>query len=336
MTENNEMVAPLISIIVPIYQSEKFLYRCLDSIQKQTYSNLEIILIDDGSFDNSPQICKEFCQDDARFKYIRQTNQGVSAARNNGIDVATGEYIGFCDSDDWIDLDMYECLLDLIQKHESEIAIISLFEGVDNENEKYVDDETVFEYNTIDALKEVMLGKKFAGHLCNKLFKKQLFRNVRLPIGVAVAEDLVVMWDLISQSDKVVFQNVHKYHYAFNTVSATHAFKETSWSIQVAGDIIYKKTCERMPEIINYAKGVKIRQNFWLINVLYDSKQLTKENYKKVKSDMRKYVDKQSLSLLAKREQLIAKTFLGSRVIYIFMRSRWLTSIKKLVSKIMR
>ena len=105
------MKGPLISVIVPVYKVEQYLDRCLQSIVNQTYKNLEIILVDDGSPDNCPQICDEWAKRDKRIKVIHTQNRGVSTARNIGIDVANGQYIGFVDSDDWIEEDMYEFLL---------------------------------------------------------------------------------------------------------------------------------------------------------------------------------------------------------------------------------
>ena len=105
-----------ISIIVPVYNVESYIEQCLDSIRKQTYSNLEVILIDDGSVDASASVCQRYVEEDSRFQLICQKNKGASAARNRGLDQATGEYIGFVDSDDWIEPDMYERLLKIAQK----------------------------------------------------------------------------------------------------------------------------------------------------------------------------------------------------------------------------
>ena len=116
---------PLISVIVPIYNAEQYIDRCIKSILKQTYSNLEVLLIDDGSSDGSSSICKQYELSDNRVHYYHQHNSGVSAARNKGLDIAKGEYIGFCDADDWIESDMYEVLYSMINSSQSDIAICS-------------------------------------------------------------------------------------------------------------------------------------------------------------------------------------------------------------------
>ena len=105
-----------ISVIVPVYNVENYLRRCVDSIINQTYKNLEIILVDDGSPDNCPVICDEYAQKDSRIKVIHKENGGLSSARNCGMDMATGEYIGFVDGDDWIESDMYKFLIENAEK----------------------------------------------------------------------------------------------------------------------------------------------------------------------------------------------------------------------------
>lgn len=113
---------PLISVIVPIYNVEKYLVRCVDSIVNQTYKNLEIILVDDGSPDRCPQMCDDYAEKDSRIKVVHKKNGGLSDARNAGMAVATGEYISFIDSDDWIETSMFELLLNNIFQYDCEIS----------------------------------------------------------------------------------------------------------------------------------------------------------------------------------------------------------------------
>lgn len=115
--------SPLISIIVPVYNVEPYVSKCLESILRQTYQNIEIIIIDDGSTDGGSDICDAYAHKDKRIKVIHQSNEGVSGARNVGLRIAKGEFIGFVDSDDWIEADMYEYLLQNIQQQDADIAI---------------------------------------------------------------------------------------------------------------------------------------------------------------------------------------------------------------------
>ena len=121
----------LISVIVPVYNTEKYLGRCVDSIINQTYTNLEIILVDDGSPDNSPAICDEYAKKDQRIKVIHKENGGLSSARNAGLDIAKGDFISFIDSDDWVEKDLFEVLVSLYGKTQAEI-IASSFVGDGN------------------------------------------------------------------------------------------------------------------------------------------------------------------------------------------------------------
>ncbi len=122
------MKKPLISIIVPVYNVERYMERCLDAVVKQTYKNLEVILVDDGSEDRSGSICDRYASEDARFKVVHHQNGGLSAARNTGIKKATGEYITFIDPDDSITEDYIEYLYNLINKHEADLAICAIEE----------------------------------------------------------------------------------------------------------------------------------------------------------------------------------------------------------------
>lgn len=126
------MESKLISVIVPVYNVEKYLSKCIDSILAQTYKNLEIILVDDGSPDNCPKICDEYAKKDNRIKVIHKENGGLSAARNVALDIAKGEYIGFVDSDDFIAEDMYEVLYNLAEKYNAEISSVSFYKVIEN------------------------------------------------------------------------------------------------------------------------------------------------------------------------------------------------------------
>ena len=121
-----------ISVIIPVYNTEKYLKRCVDSVREQTYGNLEIILVDDGSPDGCPQMCDAFAAEDDRIKVIHKENAGVAAARNTGLDVATGEYLTFVDSDDYIAPEMYQSLLDVLMQTDSDIAACNTVEVFQN------------------------------------------------------------------------------------------------------------------------------------------------------------------------------------------------------------
>ena len=197
-----------ISVIVPIYNVEKYLNRCLDSIINQTYKNLEIILVDDGSPDNCGKICDEYAKKDNRIKVIHKENGGLSSARNAGLDIATGDYIGFVDSDDWIELDMYEYLLNICVKYNSDISRCGF---VYNDEDCYKDENIrIVEYE--NALIDFINGHIEEGIVCNKLYKKNIFKNLRFKENI-IFEDVLMNYYVFKLGVKIVVSRCSKYHY---------------------------------------------------------------------------------------------------------------------------
>lgn len=203
----------LITVIVPIYQVEKYLKKCLDSILNQTYKNLEIILVDDGSKDNSPQICEEYKTKDSRIKVIHKENGGLSDARNAGLKIATGKYIGFVDSDDYIKSDMYQILYENIIKAKADISICDVLMVKENANisDSLEDNCLVKELNFYEALK-LLVENKIKSYAWNKLYKKEIFENIQFPKGRKM-EDLAIMYKVFEKASKVVFTSKKEYYY---------------------------------------------------------------------------------------------------------------------------
>ena len=202
----------LISIIVPVYNVEKYVEKCINSIINQTYKNLQIILVDDGSKDNSGKICDEFKLKDNRIEVIHKNNGGLSDARNAGLKLAKGDYIGFVDSDDYIEADMYETLYNLIKKNNSDISIVSFYEmyngkviGVRKSNE-------LLEFSKIEAIKELLIDTRIQSYAWNKLFKKSLFENIEFPTNKNF-EDIATTLLLFEKANKVTLLEEPKYYY---------------------------------------------------------------------------------------------------------------------------
>ena len=190
----------LISVIVPIYNVEKYLRKCLDSIIYQTYRNLEIILVNDGSTDNSGSICEEYAQADDRIKVIHKTNGGQCSARNMGLDVCTGDYITFVDSDDWIDKDYYEKMILQVGKGQLDCCV---------SDRKVFNEEYVEIYNTnfakdsiytVDNVQNYFLAKffKYTPSVCNKLYKRECINNIRFKdIRKYGSEDFIFNFEVL-------------------------------------------------------------------------------------------------------------------------------------------
>jgi len=215
-----------ISVIVPVYNSEKYLSDCIESIVTQTYSNLEIILIDDGSTDSSPYICDEFAKRDDRIVVIHQQNAGVSNARNKGLDIATGEIVTFVDSDDTIDSDMYDFLLNLMIENDADITHCG-YKHIYADSIKLVNDtKKIYKHNSIEALRCLIGGFLFGGSLCNKLIKKDVVGQVRLANDVKINEDVLFCFEVFMNSNVIVFADYPKYNYLSNESSTTEIKKQ--------------------------------------------------------------------------------------------------------------
>lgn len=217
-----------VSIIIPIYNAEKYLERCLESFRQQTFHDFEVIMIDDGSSDGSASICKSFSTRDMRFKYFYQDNSGVSAARNNGIQKAKGKYIGFCDSDDWVSPLFVEKLVATLKNSDADISICS-YRIVDNNLDVFEkkqeiadlnDDNSIIVMNSKEAIIEMHRAKLYEGHLWNKFYKKELFDGIVMNTNISLFEDLLINWDLMINAKKIVYFDSILYYYTDNPNSA--------------------------------------------------------------------------------------------------------------------
>ena len=202
-----------VSIIVPIYKVEKYLEKCIDSILNQTYKNLEIILVDDGSPDKCPKICDDYAKKDERIKVIHKKNGGLSDARNFGIDIATGDYISFIDSDDFISKDYVEYLLNLIIKYDADISIILPLKFKDDNRIKIKQKSAKIKvYNAYKALEVMLYQKEFDNAAWGKLYSKKIIKGIKFPKG-KLYEDIGTTYKYILKSNKVVYSNAIKYFY---------------------------------------------------------------------------------------------------------------------------
>ncbi len=212
----------LITVIVPVYNTEKYLNKCIDSIIVQTYENLEIILVDDGSTDNSGKICDEYAKKDSRIKVIHKENEGVSVARNTALDAAEGKYIGFVDSDDYIEKTMYEVLYENIVKSQADISVCGFWFVLGNKKKKQHNELTEGEYSSSEAMAQMIDGRLFAGHLCNKLFKAEYAKRSGFEQNIYVYEDMLYVWKYLRKCNKLFFTTQPLYYYIMREGSACH------------------------------------------------------------------------------------------------------------------
>ena len=203
---------PIISIIIPVYNVEKYLCKCIDSVLGQTYKELEIILVDDGSTDNSGVICDEYEKKDDRIKVIHKKNGGLSDARNCGLDNAIGEYIAFLDSDDWVDFKYIEILYENLRNYNADISICN-FRRVHDEKELLNNHNNIILYNNIEALQQIYTNKSVQAIVAwNKLYKKSIFKKNRFPKG-KIHEDEYLIPILLYSTKRVVYTDKELVYY---------------------------------------------------------------------------------------------------------------------------
>lgn len=264
-----QYTSELISIIVPVYNTEPYLDRCIKSIIGQTYENLEIILVDDGSTDRSGQICDVYKKMDKRIKVIHKQNGGAASARNRGLKIAEGKYIGFVDSDDYVAPDMYESLLRCL---DMEVDITTCGRchiypaGARGIKRKTLCAQREKKCNTQQAVAELLKGKLFSYGVCEKLYRKELFDGVSFPNG-RVSEDLPVTYALFKKSRNVVNIGKARYYqfHRKDSVSRKEFFPRRIDNVIFHRDIL-EDIKENYPELgdiaeVNYIESVIMRLN---------------------------------------------------------------------------
>lgn len=208
-----------ISVIVPIYNTAKYLDKCISSIVKQSYRNLEIILINDGSQDNSEKICIEWSQKDFRIKYIKVENGGAAKAKNIGLENATGDVISFIDSDDWIDKEMFCECIDVMNKYNADIVETPLYRTTQEVVELPIIKQQVFEFGTEEALLEIMRDKKLHQTPCNKLYHRNTISDIRFVEGKYI-DDEYWTYRVFARAQKVILFTKYFYFYRIHSESA--------------------------------------------------------------------------------------------------------------------
>ncbi|MBL7966763.1 MAG: glycosyltransferase [Prolixibacteraceae bacterium] len=289
----NSGAMPLISIVVPIFKVEMYLKRCIESILNQTYANLELILVDDGSPDNCGQICDFYAERDNRIKVIHKPNGGLSDARNAGINIANGDFIGFVDSDDFVHPDMFQSLYNLIEKHGADVAQCSFQRVVDDELKDPGSDNQIKVLTNVDAL-DMMYTSFRVDYVVawNKLYRKQLFDEIRYPKS-KIHEDEFTTYKLLFLAEKVVVTN-KKYYYYFQSpnsiIRSTFSEKKLHYAEAMESRIAFfeEKQLERFytKTILGYAQWLLLftYRNRQELKKLPETKSYLTERYAKIKT----------------------------------------------------
>ncbi|MBE6127673.1 MAG: glycosyltransferase family 2 protein [Erysipelotrichaceae bacterium] len=289
-----------VSIIVPVFNVKNYLERCLNSIKEQTYKNIEVIVIDDGSNDGSDVICDRYAAEDARFHIYHQNNTGLSDARNSGLRHAAGKYVAFVDSDDWINKDMIEKLVKTAELQQYEIVCFDYFVS-------YTDYERYAPRYKLDSIQNLqkekalslLISNKIESYICMKFYKRTLFDEIRFPIGKKY-EDIGTTYKLFMKADRIGYYPEAFYHYWQRDDSITHLSKKTNLQYLCDTQDIFefKKDMElavgrEYPQLINELQAASEDWAIKLYNsaVLFEDcdisfrKELKKESYNYLRSN---------------------------------------------------
>lgn len=251
----------LISVIVPVYNVEKYLARCVDSILAQTHNHLEVILVDDGTKDSSGKICDEYAAKDSRIRVIHKENGGLSSARNAGINIAQGEYLSFVDSDDWIEPDALESLLNVVLREQVELVIGGRWDVSARTGKKEIGlcpqkQEVV---SAEEAVRRIFCWDNCDSAAWDKLYHRRLFREVRFPYGVIV-EDVPVMYKIVLDAGRVAYLDKPIYNYYHREGSITNSrISEKTFHFSRHTAVILPYIRQHYPELEREARYLRVR-----------------------------------------------------------------------------
>lgn len=290
-----------VTIIVPIYNVEKYLDKCVESIVNQTYKNLEIILVDDGSPDQSPAKCDEWEKKDSRIKVIHKKNGGLSSARNAGLDIFSGDFIFFVDSDDWLEFDAVDSMLTFSIDNDADIVAGTFyFEKAAGTNEILKSDRKIYENEEIVLN---LLLDNIRPEVCSKLYRSDLIKSYRFNENIKYAEDLPFNFYLMLNAKKLVSTGVPCYHYRLNSensITASYMTNARATSWKMFDDII--KRCQ---ENDNLKKAAVYRFTVYTFAVL--SRVIAVKEYRK------KYFNIIADILIAHKEEILKNPYVSTK-----------------------
>ena len=245
---------PLISVIMPVYNVASYLETAVYAVLNQSYRHLEVLLIDDGATDGTSECCDALARQDGRIRVVHQANQGQAAARNVGLDLATGEYIGFVDGDDWIEPDFYAQLMTQLLRAGAEMAACSFVKVSARSNLEFATDWQPFQILSPEGALALMFEKTGMRYSpCNKLYKRILFDELRYPVGCHY-EDKALTYQLIHRSQTVVYSPSAKYHYFVRPDSVMRSpLSSSNFDIYQINERLIRFLESHYPNLVNTA-----------------------------------------------------------------------------------
>ncbi|MFA7127357.1 MAG: glycosyltransferase [Bacilli bacterium] len=276
---------PTLSIIVPVYNVEKYIHQCIDSILAQTFTDYELILVDDGSPDRCGKICDDYAKKDNRIVVLHKNNGGVSDARNAGLNVARGEYIGFIDGDDYITHDMYEKLLYACIDNNADMSTCGRHNVYENKITPRFSFEGSLVWSSKEAMERLLTRDNIGSSVCDKLFNRKLFEKMRFPLD-QYYEDIIIMPQLLFVANKIVHIGESKYYYNRRPDSFTkETFTAKRMHLLDAYQEVLEFVVEKYPDLQPQAQGLYYSKVLFLLHMMQskETKIQFRSEYKMVK-----------------------------------------------------
>ena len=280
----------LLTVIVPVYNTEKYLSKCVNSIVSQTYENLEIFLVDDGSTDGSPQICDRFAAEDGRIRVIHKENGGQALARNRALMECTGEYVTFADSDDWLEEDAYEAMMAMAQKSGADVVCCGRYNVKEKTGEKTLglcpEKEEIL--SAEDMLKRMFTWDGCDCSPCDKIFKASIFETLRFPEKSGF-EDIGILYQLILAGKTAALLPKPCYNYLQRAGSTSYgAVSERIFQYPMYTKQVYEDICRDHPAVKDQARFLRVYSLSWVLTLLDQAEKKTVEAWKQEAKALRK------------------------------------------------
>ena len=277
-----------VSILIPAYNVEKYLPTCLDSVLGQTYQDLQVVIIDDGSKDRTVQVCKAYSEKDDRVEYYSQDNQGVAATRNHLLEKVKGEYVLFVDGDDWIELDMVEYLVSLATKYS---AGMIMCDRVINDTRPIDISPNIKILSKDNAIKDFLYHEYFIGSLWNKLINASLLSDKSFNKEISYGEDALFVWEVLQGVERVVASTKQLYHYRMNYESISHqTFGEKKLTGHLTWQLITDDVRQIWPQYLDIALGTFALQDMYLLRAASQSGYKSDANIKCLQKTVLQYL----------------------------------------------
>lgn len=310
---------PYLSIIIPVYNKAEYLASCVDSVLNQTFTDFELILVDDGSTDGSGTLCDHYARSDQRVVVIHQINQGVSVARNSGLDAAKGSYIGFADGDDLLEPDMYEILLDLAKEHQADVVVCGVKKVFPTKIELFYGTDQTRVYDTDGAL-DALLRKEFLRSVYDKVYKVNIAKSAAFE--GRINEDILYNFMVLQRASKTVFHDVIKYNYIIRDSSVSMTGFSDKWMDTIAFSRRIVSICrDTMPQLLSRAREFDLVTHISLLNqLLLSGKGTDTQEFKTVATELLSFSDFIDKAIVRKKHRAAFRLFKFSPRLYrLFM-----------------